>query len=46
MTERLTTQWHEIRRHATIELDAGKLSRLLAERDQRKRQEAAPPYKI
>ena len=38
MTERFTEQWHEIRRHVTIEKDVMKLA-ILAE-DKRKRQEA------
>jgi hypothetical protein len=40
MTERFTEQWQEIRRHATIEKDSVKLSRLVEESRQRKRQEA------
>jgi hypothetical protein len=42
MAERLTKQWQEIRRHATIEKDCVKLSRLAEELRQRKRQEALP----
>jgi hypothetical protein len=42
MTERLTKQWQEIRRHATIEKDSVKLLRLADERDKRKLQEAFP----
>jgi hypothetical protein len=42
MTERLTKQWLEIRRHVTIEKDPVKLSRLAAELDRRKRQEVLP----
>jgi hypothetical protein len=38
MAERFTQQWHEIRRHVTIEKDVMKLA-ILAE-DKRKRQEA------
>ena len=39
MAERLTLQWAELRLYATIEKDSVKLSRLAAERDNRKRQE-------
>jgi hypothetical protein len=42
MAERLTEQWQEIRRHATIEKDSVKLLRLSDELKQRKRQEALP----
>jgi hypothetical protein len=42
MAERLTVQWAELRLYATIEKDSVKLSRLVAERDNRKRQETNP----
>jgi hypothetical protein len=45
MAERFTEQWHEIRRHVTIEKDVVKLAILLAE-DKRKRQEAIAQRKI
>ena len=35
--ERFDKQWHELRRHATIERDVEKLLRLAAEVDKRKR---------
>jgi hypothetical protein len=40
MAERLTKQWHEIRRHATIEGDAAKLSSLAAESEKHRQLEA------
>jgi hypothetical protein len=42
MAERLAMQWAELRLYATIEKDPVKLSRLMAERDKRKRQEKNP----
>jgi len=40
MAERLTKQWHEIRRHVTIESDAAKLSNLAAESEKNEPLEA------
>jgi|HubBroStandDraft_1064217.scaffolds.fasta_scaffold105286_2 hypothetical protein len=45
LAARLEKQWHEIRRHATIEKDPGKLLRLSSELEQRKKQtEALRPH--
>jgi len=41
LAERLEKQWHEIRRHATIEKDPEMLLRLTAELDRRKCQAEA-----
>jgi hypothetical protein len=41
LAEKLDKQWHELRRHATIERDPEILLRLAAELDKRKRAEAA-----
>jgi hypothetical protein len=41
LAEKLDKEWHELRRHATIERDPEILLRLAAELDQRKRAEAA-----
>jgi hypothetical protein len=38
LAERLENQWREIRRHATIEKDPGKMLRLTSQLDQRKNQ--------
>jgi hypothetical protein len=42
MAERLTAQWHEIRRHATIEKDVVKLLRLADQLNKGEPKEALP----